>query len=477
MKKETKLLVFFLLVAILRFIISLIIAKTSYPLSEELEIIEISRKIYENGELNFKYSLYPFIILPLVAINGDLLLIRIFSSFFGSFTIIISYLLTKNFFLPLVIAFQPTHMYISSLGKSDPLLFIFSLISLISTAGFYKSTENSKRKYVILSALSSSACIILKYFFPVALSSFLLISVKEPKRAKEFIVYFSAPLLIIFLPLIAIQPENFYLTIKKQIYGQIYGQTHEQTQIYITGSKEPLSAILCITSSILTLTPYSILILPVIILSAIHYGKDSIAPFLFFLISSILLYLTSSHLFLHYYYPIAIPLTFILVKGFERKKYLLICFIIVSIICVLKVKRHGNMNYSWINELRREIKQKNEEILLFVPKQHFFLHYLIQGNLNMKVITKVYGLEWQKVEFTQVRDIVLVDKTYSITDTEEKDLRKIQEILISKGCKNVRNIDSFKSLKLDRFESLLFPHFKNLLFYFSVDLWRCDGIK
>ncbi len=476
---------FLLVISGLRLAINLWISDKVPPLPEEVEMIKIAKDI-KKGEFNFKYSFFPFIIALLTEVSekDPLSLSRTFSSILGSISIPLSFVLTKNIFLPLIISAQPMHVYISSTAKADILIFIFTLISIFSIARIHQGREDieTEKKYSRIAGVCSSACIIFKYFFPTALASFissLVISRSRRQSAKQFLIFFTIPIAILFLPFIVLQSQNFLNSVKEQY------ELHMSS--VLLGEKNMISVIFSVSSSVTTLSPYSILVLGPIILSVIYMRKEATPYILFFLISFLSLYLSSPHIFSHYYYPISLPLLFLLSGGInlydriqtsdKSRQKARIVFLLFSGILIVCMSKTRDMNFLWLDELKKEIVEKSGKVLLVLTKPHQFLEYVIPYKLNVDVDTLIYDIEKNS---DGGKNISYISKKYSHviidrvrrSERETPVLEQIEEEL-RKACVMQKSIDSFKVLELDRFEKFFFPGFKNILFHFEIEIWRC----
>ncbi len=485
-KNKNKLVLFGIISAIslLRFMINLWLSKDLPPLPEEIEIIKISEYIKKEFEFNFKYSFFPFLIAPLTEIYwGDNLLIsRAFSSLLGSISIFFSFVITKNMLLPVILAIQPMHVFISSLAKADILIFTFTLISIFSVVRIYQTRgdEISEEKYSKIAGICSSACIIFKYFFPTVLASFvsiLLLSKSKRKSVKHFLIFFAIPTIFLFFPFFIMQSQNFLNSIKEQY------ELH--TSYVLLGEKDLSSAIFSISTSITSLTAYSVFVFFPAIISVVWIKRNSIPYILYFFVSFISLYMTSPHLFPHYYYPISLPLMLLASGAFlhnptitRKQKKITFLFIGVLVICVAKTK---DLNFLWIDEIKNEIGDTRKSILLVLPKHHQFIEYVITHKLNLKVETFIYDLGINYYVDKSARKITDISKRYSFvildkTQQKEKTQNNLAQIKdrIEQECRKKKEIDSFNVSELDKFEKFFFPYFKNILFHFKVEIWECS---
>lgn len=437
-------------------------------LSEEIEIQGIARKIPE-GDFNFKYAFYPFFISPLVKLAGEknsLYFTKLFSLILGIAFVFLSYYVTKNILFFLLLCFQPMGIYLSSLAKADIIILIFSLLSFFY---FLRYDERGDRKYIFLSSFFASLCVVFKYYIPIHFALFIAMLVRERfKLSRDVLFSYIQGFfpLFIFLPFFIIEPSNFLRTLGEQ------GRVQFGFDI-LEGEKNIFSAFLALACGFGFFTPYSILFFSLILFSSLFYVEKKVLLYSIIFSSSMFfsMYFVSPHLFLHYYYPAVIPLSYVLTRSKYKVKFFLVYFILL----IFSGFKEKDFNYQWIPKLENDCKGK--KAVFFLPASHFFL--LETKMIKCDVLDSlIYDIELGSED--EVRE-----KVSSVLSACKKDCivffdvsyKKTQEILIEdelrkKGFKFIKKIDSFDFFELDRFERFLFPVFKNLLFHFIFRIYH-----
>ncbi len=426
-------------------------------LDEEVEIQGIVEGI-TSGIPNFKYSIFPFFLVPLKILGFSLYETRVFMCVVGALSIFIPYLYRYPT-ISFIIAFLPMHIYISSLAKADIFIFIFTLLILIHLKG-------KRAKDVILVAILSSLCISFKYWIPSFISALVLVGLCNRRKLSLFFLISAVTLFITFLPA-WINLDYFIQGIKNQY------ELHYKFEI-LSGKSIP-SALLVVLFSISSISVYSIFMLPLIVwamvvMKDVEARKEILIFFIFFLVNFVAIYVLSEHLFAHYYFPCGVPLLFLVDGLVKRNKKAVIYFILVFAITLFKTK-----NY-YTGTLERAIAEfpRDQRFLILVPKQHFFLKYVLSKSDDFRFQRFYIGLldnykhsnnrEYDLIKILEGWDIkvLIIDITYEEFEISTSQLRKE---------KRIDGLTIFFN-ELDTLEKIMFPIIKNIIpkFIFEVYL-------
>lgn len=477
--------VILLLIFILRIAFGIISIKNIPINLTEIDVYKRAENIY-HGRSNFDlyYALYPYIISPL-AIFGEngIILSRILSLIFSITLIIISFVLTKNIFLPVLISIQPMNIVVSSQSKPEIFVFGFTLLSYIY---LLKYKETKELKYIYIGAVFSSLGIVFKYYVPSFLSylicSLILIR-KEKKNIIRLLLYQMIPFLG-FLP--------FIIHYNKDIFSVIIGYYNaykppnpHSYYVPLEGEKNIFSVMFALTCSFFELTPYSLLIFLVAIISS-FFARNFLIFNLFLWISFFSLYISWPYFkFLHQYYPITAPAIAALSYGLKRSKIILavlICLISISVI------RYKNYNFIWVDEFISKTVKDGEKALFLIPLSHIELETRFKQKYKEKIDFIIYDLVPQIQNKSVKQPIKLEKYTYifldtihlyiQYTDTSKKEiLAGIKQNLSDLGFSLTGKFDSFTSTqeKLDPFERITFPFFKNMIYHFVIEIYRKEN--
>lgn len=474
------------LLCIFRIIIGVILITHIPPNLTELDVYKRAHMLYR-GETKFDlyYALYPYIISPLTSFGeSGLILSRILSLIFGTSVIIISFVITKNIFLPILISLQPMNIVTSALSKPEIFVFSFTLLSYICLTK-YRETKNLR--YIYVGALLSSCCIVFKYYVSTLLAylicSLILLRKENKKTIATLFLYHLIPFLA-FLPSIIYYNKDIFRVVMG--YYSSYKPPNLHTyHVPLEGEKNIGSVILSLTSSFFALTPYSLLVFFVALVSSV--GRNFLISNLFLWTCFLPIYVLWPYFrFLHHYYPITASSVVTLSEGLKKSRYIFLVFVFFMIIALSKRKDY---NFFWINEFAKMLKG-NERALFLIPLSHGELEAKFKEKYKQKFEFMIYDFPpdplqnkkiVQKVERGNYRFIFLDTIHLYIKDAvEEKkeNLNRIKYMLPELGFIPKGKFDSFEALKmrLDPFERLMFPLFRNLLYQFTIEIYERDKL-
>lgn len=472
--------VFIILILIVFRLAFILISDKVIPVNPtEVDLKETAQSVISGKSVfNLYYALYPHFVSPLLLFFEDekgIYAMRILSSLFGIALIVISFLLTKNFWLSIFICFQPMNVVLSSMAK--PEIFVFAL-TLFSYILLLKYKETGDVNYINIGALLSSACILLKYYVPTFISYILCSLFLLAKRDKRYISRF---LIYVFIPFLAFLPFIIYYNIDflKVILGyyKAYKPPNPHSQyLPLEGEKSLGSVIFSVSSSFLLLSPYSLVITVISLLFAI--GRNFWLTLVYFLISFFTLFFAWPYFrFLHQYYPITAPLVFGLADGAKRNKEI---FPILFITLIFVVVKYRNYNFDWINSLNLDqgkylfiIPLSHAEMKVRFEKSEKNFDFLVYDLVDQKSIQ----LAFQKIRSGEYRKIFLdvIHESLEGADVHKKALvNYFRKSILNQGFVATDKIDSLEiiSKELDPFEKMMFPVFKNLLFNFKFEVYE-----